>query len=77
MVLDFHDYRTLKAHLKAQGLSDIHLHDACGGQYFTVDHLDDKTQAALVAYFAPMGAKPDFTDDRTSFILLDRKEGTP
>lgn len=75
MVLSFPEYQALKAHLAAEGLSPIHMVDACGGQYFTLEQPDERTLQALRDYFAPMGAKPDFTDENTHFVLLDVKEG--
>ena len=48
--------------------------DACGGQYFTLEQPDGPTLQALRDYFAPMGARPDFTDENTHFVLLDVKE---
>lgn len=74
MVLDFPVYQQLKEYVARQGLSPIHMHDACGGQYFTVEHPDEKTADAIRAYFAPQGVLADFTEDLTSFILLDQPQ---
>ena len=73
MVLDFPAYQTLKQFVQEQGLSPIHMHDACGGQYFSVEQPDQKTADAIRSYFAPQGVLADFTEDLSNFMLLDRE----
>ena len=73
MVLDFPSYQKFKQYVQEQGISPIHMHDACGGQYFSVDQPDEKTAEVVRAYFAPMGVLADFTDDLSNFMLLDQE----
>ncbi|MGI6221422.1 MAG: RDAC family protein [Coriobacteriales bacterium] len=73
MVLDFHEYRKIKEALLEGGFREIHLHDVCGGQYFSIDDPDDATCDELVRRFAAMGQRVNFSETREEFTLDDEE----
>ena len=76
MVLDFHEYRKFKEKLLETGFHEIHLHDVCGGQYFSIDDPDDATCDEIVRLFAEIGQRVNFSENREEFTLEDIEEET-
>ena len=60
----------LKRMLKEKFRMELHFHDGCGGQYFS---LDEKPPAELIdyiiEYFSNLGIKVNYTDDFQTFTL--------
>ena len=48
---------------------EVHFHDACGGQYFTVDELTDEMKAFLIEYFSERKLKVHFSESGDSFTV--------
>ena len=71
MELEYQTYRPIKLALLERGLSEIHMHDTCSGQYFSIEEPDDATCAALEELLAELGAAPVYTEDRTEFTLAE------
>ncbi len=71
MTIDFHEYRKLKQYLLDKGYKEIHLHDVCGGEYFSIDDPDDETCAAIEKYFEKKGKPVNFSANRTEFTIGD------
>ena len=69
-VLDFPSYRPLKLRLMEEGLGEIHMHDTCGGQYFSIDEPNEAIIGALVKHFEAMGVEPVFSYEAREFILV-------
>ena len=67
MVVDFNEYRALKAELAERGIS-IHLTDACGGQYFNLDDPDEEKQAVVSEVFSAHGIPVSFTIGGAQFM---------
>ncbi|MGI6218206.1 MAG: RDAC family protein [Coriobacteriales bacterium] len=71
MVLDFHEYKKVKDRLLEEGYHEIHMHDVCGGQYFSIEDPDDPTCDAVVKYMAELGAKVNFSETREEFTVSE------
>ena len=50
---------------------EVHFHDACGGQYFTVDELTDEMKAFLIEYFSERKLKVCFSESGDSFTVVE------
>ena len=71
MVIYYGTHRALKESLLERGLREIHMHDTCSGQYFTIDEPDDATCDALCEHFSALGARVVFNADRTEYTVVD------
>lgn len=50
---------------------EVHFHDGCGGQYFTVDELTDEMKAFLIEYFSERKLKVHFSESGDSFTVVE------
>ena len=71
MILDYETYRKVKDGLLEEGNREIHMHDTCSGQYFSIDGPDDATRKSLETRLAALGACPVYNDERNEFKLQD------
>lgn len=51
----------------------IHFHDACGGQYFSLDQSNEKMVEFIKDYFDKKVINAVFTDDKLNFYLEKNK----
>ncbi|MGM9681802.1 MAG: hypothetical protein ACI3XR_09895 [Eubacteriales bacterium] len=66
----------LKRALECQpGLSEknLHFHDGCGGQSFTLDRTSDELTAFLSDYFDRRNLTAVFSEDRLRFTVTEKK----
>lgn len=72
-IVNTFDVEACNKELAAAGLSTrIHLHDACGGQFFSWDSLgerDGEVREAIARFFSSRGIQPTFNDDPSFYIL--------
>jgi hypothetical protein len=47
----------------------IHFHDGCGGQYFTVDETSDTIKEYITTYFNKRNLKVHFSENCESFSV--------
>ena len=70
MNLDYSDVLKMKKAVDDRFHLNVHFHDGCGGQYFS---LDEKPTAELtdyiIKYFSELGIKVNYTDDFQMFTL--------
>jgi hypothetical protein len=59
----------LKARAKEQFSAEIHFHDCCGGQYFSLETSDEKLKSFIENYFANKSLKAVFSDDGLQFTV--------
>lgn len=71
MILSLDEMMALKAALKEACGVALHVHDACGGQSFTLERADEDVRAALVAYLAARGQKPVFARGGADFTITE------
>ena len=68
--LNYSDVLKMKKAVDERFHLNVHFHDGCGGQYFS---LDDKPTAELIdfiiEYFSNFGIKVNYTDDFQMFTL--------
>ncbi len=69
MILSISDVTDLKKAITEKFSSQIHFHDGCGGQYFTVDEPTDELKSFLTEYFARQKLKVRFLKDGTHFSV--------
>ena len=62
----------LKKYLEENAGQSVHLHDACGGQYFSLDYADEKAKKAVEDYFAPKNIEASFAVDQKGFTLKEK-----
>lgn len=68
--LNYSDVLKMKKAVDERFHLNVHFHDGCGGQYFS---LDEKPPAELIdyiiEYFSNLGIKVNYTDDFQTFTL--------
>ena len=69
MILSISDVVELKRAITEKFSSQIHFHDGCGGQYFSVDELTDDMKAFLIEYFSERKLKVCFSESGDSFTV--------
>lgn len=69
MILSISDVAELKRTIAEQFSLQIHFHDACGGQHFTVDEPTGALVNFLTEYFAERNLKVIFSEDCTHFSV--------
>lgn len=74
MILALSDITKLKKEIGDRFSAQIHFHDGCGGQYFSLDERNDEIQKYITAYFADMNVQAVFSEDGLRFTV--RKEKT-
>ena len=60
----------LKKVIKTKFGADIHFHDACGGQYFSVDNANEDLKSFVLKYFAEKGLSARFSEDLRGFYVV-------
>lgn len=71
MLLTLDDMIELKHAMQTQCGVTVHVHDACGGQSFTLERIDPAIEAALRAFLAKKGQAPQFLRGTTDFIITE------
>lgn len=74
MILALSDITKLKKEINDRFSAQIHFHDGCGGQYFSLDEQNDEIQKYITAYFADMNMQAVFSEEGLRFTV--RKEKT-
>lgn len=70
-VLSLEEAARLKALVMETFSVQLHFHDGCGGQYFSVDEpADEKMQEWIANYAKTKKLHVEFADDRLGFYLI-------
>lgn len=69
MIFEIFDVIELKNAVLEKTASQVHFHDGCGGQYFTVDGLTGELKAFLCEYFSKRKLKVRFSESGDSFTV--------
>lgn len=69
MALNIDEILELKKYLKDNNAKELHLHDACAGQCFTLDTPDKFTIMLIKAYFKEKNIKASFSDNNDAFTI--------
>ncbi len=66
-ILNFDEYLHLKTLLKENFNADIHMHDTCQGQYFSLEKQNKKAEKFIEKYFQKKNLNIDFDKSGISF----------
>lgn len=69
-MLNLFEVSEFKTFLKENNGGEIHMHDTCGGQYFTIEKGNDDTERLVNEYLTKKKNKVIFSDDKASFTIL-------
>lgn len=70
MTFDYSDVLKMKKAVDEVFHLNVHFHDACGGQYFSLDEKpSDELRRFIVNYFEKLGIKVNYTNDFQIFTL--------
>ncbi len=70
MILTLDKFLEFKHSMAEKGIA-VHLHDTCGGQYFSLDDAGDETIAAIESFFADKpGIQLVFQPNRLGFFVV-------
>ena len=73
MILTLSEVTKLKKEVSDRFSAQIHFHDGCGGQYFSLDESNDELQKHITAYFTEINMQAVFSEDGLYFTV---KKGT-
>jgi hypothetical protein len=63
LILTLNDVVDFKNDVKKFYSDDIHFHDGCGGQYFSLDEKNDELKEYIIKYFSQRNLKAVFNGD--------------
>lgn len=69
VVISFSEVIKLKDAVSKNFDEKMHFHDACGGQYFTLEKTNKNLQKFITDFMKNSGYKAIFDDDGLSFTL--------
>ena len=69
VILNYDSVIELKNEVKKYYTDKIHFHDACGGQYFSLEVKNEKLLAFIKEYFEQKNIKAVFSEDGLTFSL--------
>lgn len=69
MSLNIDEVLGLKKYLENKNAVKMHLHDACGGQYFTLEKPDKATMDLIKLYLKEKKIMAVFSNDNSSFTI--------
>ena len=73
MILTLSEVNTIKKEVSDRFSVQIHFHDGCGGQCFSLDESNDELQKYITAYSTDMNMHAVFSEDGLYFTI---KKGT-
>jgi hypothetical protein len=69
MMITLDDAIALKQEIKNRFATDVHFHDGCGGQYFTLDEKNEAVVTYITDYYAKLSQKAVFSADGLQFTV--------
>ena len=70
MTLDYSDVLKMKKAVDEVFHLNVHFHDACGGQYFSLDEKPDEDLKKFITdYFGRLSINVNYTEDFQRFTL--------
>lgn len=73
MIISLSDAAELKKGAKERLSSDIHFHDGCGGQFFTIDAPTAELKQFIIDFFASRKIKVFFSENGEYFTVEEIK----
>ena len=71
MIFDLSDATALKNKIAERFSLQIHFHDCCGGQFFTVDQPTEELKEFIIEYFTEQKLKVIFSEDGRQFSIKE------
>ena len=71
-IIDFSKVIKLKEAVQNEFDEKVHFHDACGGQYFTLENTSPKLQEFINAQVQTLDYTAKFSPDGLSFTIGDK-----
>lgn len=68
-ILSLTDVITLKQEVKNLFSAEVHFHDHCGGQYFTLEETGDELKKYIIQFFAEKNGTAVFSQDGLQFTI--------
>ncbi len=68
-LLTLEEFTELKENLKRIFSAELHLHDCCGGQYFSLDETDEVLVKYITEYFNNRNLSAVFSKDGKQFSV--------
>lgn len=69
MVFSLFDAANIKNEIAEKYALQIHFHDGCGGQYFSIDNPTEETKECITTFFAEKNLKVLFSENSEYFSL--------
>ncbi len=69
MILTLSEVTELKKAVSDRFSANLHFHDGCGGQYFSLDEGNGELQKYITAYFADINMQAVFSEDGLRFTV--------
>lgn len=67
MILKISDVIPLKNEAREKFSAEVHFHDCCGGQFFSLDTQSEELKNFIALYFAEKNLRAVFSDDGLQF----------
>ncbi len=69
MIITVNQAIELKAVVKVLFQAEVHYHDACSGQFFTLDEKNDELREYIIEYFKKQDLRAVFSSDGIQFYI--------
>ena len=69
MIISLTDAAELKREAAEKFSVQIHFHDGCGGQYYTVEEPTEELKKYIAEFLTSKKMKPVFSEDGSSFYV--------
>ena len=73
MIISTIEIARLKKELAEKFSAELHAHDSCGGQSFSLNKGGEDIKEYVTAFFEELGVKIKFTPDNTQFYTVRDK----
>lgn len=70
MILTLSDAVKLKNEIKEKFSTEIHFHDGCGGQHFSIDNPTEELKEFITAYFSKQNTTVRFSENGDLFSVM-------
>jgi hypothetical protein len=69
LTLTFSEVTKLKDEIQKHFSVNVHFHDGCGGQYFSLDDKNEEVSKYIFEYFKKLNLKATFSNDGLQFTV--------
>jgi hypothetical protein len=69
LILTFSDVSAFKNEVQNKFGVNVHFHDGCGGQYFSLDEVNEEVNKYISQYFSHLNLQADFSSNGLQFTV--------